>query len=87
MLAVVGQNQRATVSTANVLVGKYQAQKNALDALIKTEAAQKAQLAATKNDILAKLAHLRTLQAAQAAAAKAGRCQGGRCQGGGKQQQ
>ena len=71
MLAVVGQNQRATVSTANVLVGKYQAQKNALDALIKTEAAQKAQLAATKNDILAKLAHLRTLQAAQAAAAKA----------------
>jgi len=71
MLAVVGQNQRATVSTANVLVGKYQAQKNALDALINTEAAQKAQLAATKNDILAKLAHLRTLQAAQAAAAKA----------------
>lgn len=71
MLAVVGKNQRATVSNANVLVDKYQAQKKALDALIKTEAAQKAQLAAAKKDILAKLAHLRTLQAAQAAAAKA----------------
>lgn len=71
MLAVVGKNQRAIVSSANVLVDKYQVQKKALDALIKTEAAQKAQLAATKTDILAKLAHLRTLQAAQAAAAKA----------------
>ena len=71
MLTVVGKNQRATVSNAKVLVDKYQAQKKALDALIKTEAVQKAQLAATKTDILAKLAHLRTLQAAQAAAAKA----------------
>jgi cell wall-associated NlpC family hydrolase len=71
MLSVVGKNQRAIVSNANVLVDKYQAQKNALDALIKTEAAQKAQLAAKKQDILAKLAHLRTLQAAEAAAAKA----------------
>jgi cell wall-associated NlpC family hydrolase len=71
MLAVVGKNQRATVSNARVLVNKYQAQKKALDTLIKTEAVQRAQLAATKKDILAKLAHLRTLQAAQAAAAKA----------------
>ncbi len=71
MLTVIEKNQRATVSNAKVLVGKYQTEKNALDALIKKEAAQKAQLAATKKDILAKLAHLRTLQAAQAAAAKA----------------
>jgi cell wall-associated NlpC family hydrolase len=71
MLTVIGQNQRDTVTTANALVGQYQTQKNALDALIKQEAAQKAQLAATKKDILAKLAHLRALQAAQAAAAKA----------------
>jgi cell wall-associated NlpC family hydrolase len=71
ILTVIGQNQRATVSNANALVGKYQTQKKALDVLIKQEAAQKAQLAATKKDILAKLAHLRTLQAAQAAAAKA----------------
>jgi len=71
MLTVIGQNQRDTVTTANALVGQYQTQKKALDALIKQEAAQKAQLAATKKDILAKLAHLHTLQAAQAAAAKA----------------
>src|SRR5262249_22981510 len=56
----------------NALVRQYQSQKTALDALIKLEAAQKAQLAATKKDILAKLAHLKTLQAAaDAAAAKA----------------
>ena len=71
MLTAIGQRQRATVTNANVLVGKYQTQKKALDVLIKQEAAQKAQLAATKKDILANLAHLRTLQAAQAAAAKA----------------
>jgi peptidoglycan DL-endopeptidase CwlO len=70
-LTVIGQNQRESVTNANVLVGKYQTQKRALDTLIKQEAAQKAQLAATKKDILAKLAHLRTLQAAEAAAAKA----------------
>ena len=71
MLTVIEKNQRAAVSTAKVLVGKYQAEKKALDALIKKEAAQKAQLASVKKDILAKLSHLRTLQAAQAAAAKA----------------
>jgi cell wall-associated NlpC family hydrolase len=71
MLTAIGQRQRATVTNANVLVRKYQTQKKALDVLIKQEAAQKAQLAAKKKDILAKLAHLRTLQAAQAAAAKA----------------
>jgi cell wall-associated NlpC family hydrolase len=71
MLTVIGQHQRATVTNAKVLVGKYQTQKKTLDVLIEQEAAQKAQLAAKKKDILAKLAHLRTLQAAQAAAAQA----------------
>lgn len=69
MLSVIEKNQRDTVTTANAIVGQYQTQKAALDTLIKQEAAQKAQLATTKKDILAKLGHLQTLQAAQAAAA------------------
>ena len=42
-------------------MGKYQAQKKSLDALIATETKQKAQLAAKKKDILAKLANLKAL--------------------------
>jgi cell wall-associated NlpC family hydrolase len=63
-LQVIAGAQRDTVSTATALVGQYQTQKNALDALIKQEAAQKAQLASKKSDIQAKLANLQALQAA-----------------------
>ncbi len=64
VLSMVAKSQHETVSTASVLVGKYQTQKKSLDALIATETKQKAQLAAKKKDILAKLANLKALQAA-----------------------
>ena len=64
VLSMVAKSQHETVSTASLLVGKYQTQKKSLDALIATESKQKAQLAAKKKDILAKLANLKALQAA-----------------------
>jgi peptidoglycan DL-endopeptidase CwlO len=67
LLSVVAKNQRATVSSATVLITKYSAQKKILDTLIAAESAQRAQLAAKKSVILAKLANLRALQAADAA--------------------
>jgi len=69
VLTVIGQNQRDNVTSAHVLVNSYQSKKQTLDTLIKQEAAQKAQLAATKTQILAKLANLQKLQAAEAAVA------------------
>jgi cell wall-associated NlpC family hydrolase len=66
VLSMVAKSQHETVSSASQLVGKYQAQKKSLDALIVTETRQKAQLAAKKKDILAKLANLKALQAADA---------------------
>jgi len=66
VLSMVAKSQHETVSSASQLVGKYQAQKKSLDALIATETRQKAQLAAKKKDILAKLANLKALQAADA---------------------
>src|SRR5262249_9107665 len=71
MLAVIGQHQRDAISNAHVVISNYQSKKQTLDALIQQESAQKAVLAAKKQEILASLAHLRTLQAAQAAAARA----------------
>jgi len=64
VLSMVAKSQHETVSSASQLVGKYQTQKKSLDALIATETKQKAQLAAKKKDILAKLANLKALQAA-----------------------
>ena len=66
VLSMVAKSQHETVSSASVLVGKYQTQKKSLDALIATETKQKAQLGAKKKDILAKLANLKALQAADA---------------------
>jgi len=63
-LSMIASTQRDTVAKSSALVGKYQTQKNALDALIKKEAAQKAQLASKKAEILSKLANLQALQAA-----------------------
>lgn len=64
VLSMVAKSQHETVSSASLLVGKYQTQKKSLDKLIATEKKQKAQLAAKKKDILAKLANLKALQAA-----------------------
>jgi cell wall-associated NlpC family hydrolase len=63
-LSVIAAAQRDTVASSSALVGKFQTQKKALDALIKQESAQKAQLASKKNEILAKLRNLQALQAA-----------------------
>ena len=64
VLSMVAKTQHDTLSSASQLVGKYQAQKKSLDALIATESRQKAQLATKKKDIVAKLANLKALQAA-----------------------
>jgi cell wall-associated NlpC family hydrolase len=69
VLSVIGKHQRDAISSAHVVITDYQSKKQALDALIQQESAQKAVLAAKKQEILASLAHLRTLQAAEAAAA------------------
>jgi cell wall-associated NlpC family hydrolase len=66
ILSMVAKSQRTTVSTATILVSRYQTQKKSLDALIATETKQKAELAAKKKEILAKLANLKALQAANA---------------------
>ncbi len=87
MLTVVGKNQRATVSNAKVLVDKYQAQKKALDALIKTEAVQKAQLAATKNGHPGEARAPAHPSSRPGGRGQSSRCQSGSCEGGGKQQQ
>jgi peptidoglycan DL-endopeptidase CwlO len=64
ILSMVAKSQHETISSASQLVGKYQTQKKSLDALIATETKQKAQLSAKKKSILAKLANLKALQAA-----------------------
>jgi cell wall-associated NlpC family hydrolase len=69
MLSVIGRHQRQDISNTHVVISNYLSKKQTLDTLIKQETAQKAVLAAKKQQILASLAHLRTLQAAEAAAA------------------
>jgi cell wall-associated NlpC family hydrolase len=69
VLTVIGKHQRDAISSAHVVISDYQTKKQALDALIQQESAQKAVLAAKKQQILASLAHLRVLQAVEAAAA------------------
>jgi cell wall-associated NlpC family hydrolase len=69
VLSVIGRHQRQDILNAHVVISNYQNKKQTLDTLIKQETAQKAVLAAKKQQILASLAHLRTLQAAEAAAA------------------
>jgi peptidoglycan DL-endopeptidase CwlO len=65
-LSAIARAQRATLTNATALVGKYRSQKAVLDKLVATEAAQKAALAAKKRTIQEQLSRLVALEGGSA---------------------
>jgi cell wall-associated NlpC family hydrolase len=65
-LSAIARAQRATLTTASALVGKYRSQKATLDKLVAQEAAQKASLAAKKRTIQEQISRLVALEGGSA---------------------